>query len=140
MNGIGANLVSLCLLIIPYSFNAKDLRLRCAGFSEIESPYPNNSERPAHGHCHLDHCRARACRGALPATLSGLAVDVAGLRDGEYRLHWIDTYTGQTIRTATAEAAGGRLTAECPPLRTDYAVKVLSKMSAESDALQESTR
>lgn len=49
------------------------------------------------------------------------------LADGPYRVQWWETWKGRILREDEAQATGGRLTIEVPPLRTDVALKVLKK-------------
>lgn len=74
---------------------------------------------------HLDHCLAKRRLGVEPSVLSGLSLDIAPLQAGQYRVEWLDTLTGQTFHTASCASVEGRLTLDCPPLRGDYALRVI---------------
>jgi len=73
---------------------------------------------------HLDHCLAKRRLGVKPAVLSGLALDIAPLKAGQYRVEWLNTLTGDTLQTSSCASIKGRLTLDCPSLRSDYALRV----------------
>lgn len=57
-------------------------------------------------------------------SLRDATVEFAGLRDGAYRVTWVDTTTGLPIRSAQAVAQGGRLVLQAPAFTSDVAAKV----------------
>ena len=46
---------------------------------------------------------------------------------GKYRMEWIHTLTGNTVRTETYRHSGGRLVLKSPPYRTDIALKLTKR-------------
>jgi hypothetical protein len=52
-------------------------------------------------------------------------VTLTGLKDGAYRVQWIDPYGGPGPEGGTATASGGRLTVSLPDFRRDLALRVM---------------
>ncbi len=69
--------------------------------------------------------------GKRPDLLEGLAVTVPAA-GADWRVEWIDTWTGKTLAATTAKAAGGRLELRCPPLRRDVVALCTRLGGAES--------
>ena len=49
------------------------------------------------------------------------------LPDGHYSLQWWETWKGRILSEEEADVTDGHLTIQCPPLRTDVAIKLLKK-------------
>lgn len=58
-----------------------------------------------------------------PETVEHVALNIGGLRDGRYEVHFWDTGKGR-FRVQKADAEDGRLSLPLPPIATDIAVKV----------------
>ena len=59
-----------------------------------------------------------------PETVTDAAIEIKGLRDGQYRLEWWDTYEGKTIRTEQVSSAGALLQISVPSFSRDIACKI----------------
>lgn len=59
-----------------------------------------------------------------PPALRDITVTVMGLSDGEYRVTWYDTRSGEEIGADAASARGGALVARVPEFRRDLAAKI----------------
>jgi hypothetical protein len=59
-----------------------------------------------------------------PATLRGVVLTLTGLADGEYRVMWFDTMTGESIGEQSASASNGMLSVTAPDFSRDLAAKL----------------
>jgi len=59
-----------------------------------------------------------------PEPVTDAAVEIKGLRDGQYRLEWWDTYEGKTIRTEQVSSVGALLQISVPSFSRDIACKI----------------
>ncbi len=59
-----------------------------------------------------------------PEPVTDAAIEIKGLRDGQYQLEWWDTYEGKTIRIEQVSSAGALLQISVPSFRRDIACKI----------------
>jgi hypothetical protein len=59
-----------------------------------------------------------------PEPVTDAAIEIRGLRSGNYRLEWWDTYKGRTIRTEQVSCTDGRLYVPVPSFSRDVACKI----------------
>jgi hypothetical protein len=63
--------------------------------------------------------------GATPQTISGAAMTISSITEGDYTIKWWDTYAGATTGTTIASADGsGNLTVALPDIQKDVACKI----------------
>ncbi|MBU4459414.1 MAG: DUF5060 domain-containing protein [Verrucomicrobia bacterium] len=63
--------------------------------------------------------------GRQPIPQPGGLLTLADIVDGSYAVTWIETTTGETLATGTAEARAGRLTLATPPVTRSAAAKLV---------------
>ncbi|MBI4978919.1 MAG: cellulase family glycosylhydrolase [Spirochaetes bacterium] len=68
----------------------------------------------------------RVTMKAALSTVSGASFSLAGLRDGDYRIEWWDTYKGVPVSTEKAQVKRGALNAAIPVVDKDIACKVFT--------------
>jgi hypothetical protein len=73
-----------------------------------------------------------AMEGAQPAETSGAAVTLAGLSDGAYHVRWWNTWKGEVVKQAPAQAAAGTLRLDVPPFTRDIACKIVRPAAARA--------
>ncbi len=59
-----------------------------------------------------------------PTPVTDAAIEIRGLRDGQYRLEWWNTYEGRTIRTEQVSCTDGRMHIPVPSFTCDIACKI----------------
>jgi hypothetical protein len=57
--------------------------------------------------------------------VANAAIEIIGLRDGQYQLEWWDTYAGRVIRSEQVLCTDGRLNVSVPPFNCDIACKII---------------
>ena len=67
---------------------------------------------------------ARTPNGEVKESSVGVQITAAGLRQGRYRIEWVDTATGKAIATDAATASDGVLRIAAPPFMGDIACAV----------------
>jgi hypothetical protein len=67
---------------------------------------------------------ARLKANEVPAAVAGGVLTVPGMRDGGYRVSWVDCKTGRVMGTENVAVKDGTLRVTCPAVRWDVAVKV----------------
>lgn len=73
----------------------------------------------------------RAPNGDVTDPSSGVTLRVGGLRAGSYRVEWVDTLSGKTVRTDSARSADGELHATAPTFMGDIACAIEQKAGEE---------
>jgi hypothetical protein len=66
----------------------------------------------------------RIAENKQPAPVTDAAIEIRGLRPGNYRVVWWDTYEGVTIRTEQVSCTDDRLQVPVPSFSRDIAVKI----------------
>jgi hypothetical protein len=59
-----------------------------------------------------------------PVLVTDATIEIHGLRDGQYRLEWWDTYEGRTIGTGQISCTGAQIQIPAPTFSRDIACKI----------------
>jgi len=59
-----------------------------------------------------------------PEPVTDASIEIQGLRDGQYRLEWWDTYEGKTIETGQVSCTDGQIQIPVPSFSRDIACKI----------------